>query len=143
MISTISSVSSAERLPLLIERIVDTYAEVGNVDHLGHYPLPNYEAVVSIVDDLKAVLFPGYRYHDGLRSTNLTYHIGNLVDGLQGKLATQIARALRHEATGPTSRIPESWAESEARGTATAMAFLGKRSPVPLGISSAPRQFGV
>ena len=37
-----------ETLPELTERIVDTYAEVGTISHLGHCPLPNYETIVAI-----------------------------------------------------------------------------------------------
>ena len=87
-----------ERLPVLTERIVDTYAEVGTISHLGHCPLPNYEAVISIAEDLKEILYPGYRRRDGLHLSNVTYHVGDLVDGLHDKLTAQIARALCHEA---------------------------------------------
>jgi len=34
-----------ERLPALTERIVDTYAEVGSLNHLGYCPLPNYDTM--------------------------------------------------------------------------------------------------
>ena len=36
-----------ESLPVLTERIVDTYAEVGSINHLGYCPLPNYETVIA------------------------------------------------------------------------------------------------
>ena len=120
----ISTTRSMERLPLLVERIVDTYAEVGNISHLGHCPLPNYEAVVSIIEDLKAVLYPGYRYRDGLHLTNITYHVGNLIDGLQDKLSPQITRAMRHEATEAGTRIAQRADDFESGGNATALAFL-------------------
>ena len=94
----ISRVQPKDRLPLLTDRIVDTYAEVGGTVHLGRCPLPNYDAVVSIVEDLKAVLFPGYRRRDGLHLCNLTYYVGNLVDSLFDNLTEQIIRALCHEA---------------------------------------------
>ena len=61
-----------DRLPLLIERLVDTYAEVGGTVHLGRSPLPNYDAIISIAEDLKAILHPGYRRRDGLHLCNLT-----------------------------------------------------------------------
>ncbi len=39
-----------ETLPELTERIVDTYAELGTISHLGHCPLPNYETIVAILE---------------------------------------------------------------------------------------------
>ena len=113
-----------ERLPVLTERIVDTYAEVGTISHLGHCPLPNYEAVISIAEDLKEILYPGYRRRDGLHLSNVTYHVGDLVDGLHDKLTAQIARALCHEAGKHCVCSPERKLDFEALGQAKAIAFL-------------------
>lgn len=118
------SSQSTERLGLLIERIVDTYAEIGSINHLGHSPLPNYEAVVSILEDLKAVLYPGYRYRDGLHMANLTYHVGNLVDSLHDRLTEQFARALRHDSHEGSVRALQHSLEFEDRGRALALQFL-------------------
>ncbi|MDA0659038.1 MAG: serine acetyltransferase [Planctomycetota bacterium] len=86
-----------EQLPNLTNEIVRTYSEVGTINHLGHCPLPNYEMVVSSLDDLREIIFPGYRRREGLHIGNITYHVGDLIDGLHDRLTTQIARALRHE----------------------------------------------
>ena len=61
--------------------------------------MPTYNTVVSIIEDLKSVLFPGYRRRDSLRLPNLIYHVGNLIDTLYDRLTQQIARALNYEAT--------------------------------------------
>ena len=89
-----------EELPELTRRIVETYTEVPSINHLGHCPLPNYEAVVEVLEDLKEILYPGYRRREGLHLGNVTYHVGDLIEGLHDKLTTQIGRALRHEAKG-------------------------------------------
>ena len=95
----IAIIQAKDRLPLLTERIVDTYAEIGGTVHLGRCPMPTYNTVVSIIEDLKSVLFPGYRRRDSLRLSNLIYHVGNLVDTLYDRLTQQVARALNYEAT--------------------------------------------
>ena len=87
-----------EDLPILTERIVDTYAEVGSISHLGHCPLPNYETIIAATEDLKEILYPGYRRRDGLHLGNVTYHVGDLIDRLHDTLTSQIGRAIRHEA---------------------------------------------
>jgi serine O-acetyltransferase len=85
-----------EQLPDLTERIVESYMEIGTMNHLGHCPLPSPDAVVEIAQDLKDVIFPGYRRRQNLHVGNVMYHVGDLIDGLHDKLTVQIARALSH-----------------------------------------------
>jgi serine O-acetyltransferase len=113
-----------EGLPALTERIVDTYAEVGNISHLGHCPLPNYETVIAATEDLKEVLYPGYRRRDGLHLGNVTYHVGDLIDRLHDTLTQQIARALRHEASRKAPSERRHAPDFEALGQSRAIAFL-------------------
>ncbi len=85
-----------EQLPELTRRIVETYQDVPTIHSLGHCPLPNYESIISACEDLKEILYPGYRRRENLHMGNVTYHVGDLIDGLHDKLTTQIGRALRH-----------------------------------------------
>ncbi len=111
-----------EQLPQLTERIVQTYKDVSAINHLDHCPLPNYEAVISIVQDLKEIIYPGYRRREGLHLGNVTYHVGDLIDGLHDKLTSQIARALRHEAK-PDDDCQDP-TDFDAKGQAVAIHFL-------------------
>jgi serine O-acetyltransferase len=111
-----------EQLPELTARIVRTYTDVGTINHLGHCPLPNYEAVIEIIEDLKEILYPGYRRREGLHLGNVTYHVGDLIDGLHDKLTTQIGRALRHEAAALEECTEDT--DYEALGQAKAIVFL-------------------
>ncbi|HIA20530.1 MAG TPA: serine acetyltransferase [Planctomycetaceae bacterium] len=115
-----------EELPDLTEQIVDTYTEVGTINHLGHLPLPRYETVVSALDDLKEILYPGYRQREGLHIGNVTYHVGDLIDGLHDKLTTQITRALRHEdlVAQATADQDEAKEDYEAKGQELTIQFL-------------------
>ncbi len=113
-----------ENLPLLTERIVDTYAEVGNISHLGHCPLPNYDTIVVATEDLKEILYPGYRRRDGLHLGNVTYHVGDLIDRLHDTLTVQIARAIRHESIHGGQCEPHQVRDFEAIGQSKAVAFL-------------------
>jgi serine O-acetyltransferase len=113
-----------ESLPVLTERIVDTYAEVGSINHLGYCPLPNYDAVIAVTEDLKEILYPGYRRRDGLHLGNVTYHVGDLIDHLHDTLTLQIGRALRHEVTRTGQCDPQQTHDFEAQGQAKAVAFL-------------------
>jgi serine O-acetyltransferase len=113
-----------ENLPLLTERLVDTYAEVNSIHHLGHCPLPNYDRVVATTEDLKEVLYPGYRRRDGLHLGNVTYHVGELIDRMHDTLTEQIARALRHEDAKRPQCDPKAVRDFEALGQTTAVEFL-------------------
>lgn len=113
-----------EQLPRLTDRIVETYKVAGAIHHLGHCPLPNYDEIVECLADLKDILYPGYRRREGLHIGNVTYHVGDLIDGLHDKLMRQIARALRHDdrVNGGNTCDPET--DYEAKGQAMAIAFL-------------------
>ena len=113
-----------ENLPLLTERIVDTYAEVGSISHLGYCPLPNYETIVATTEDLKELLYPGYRRRDGLHLGNVTYHVGDLIDRLHDTLTVQIGRAMRHEATRDGQCDPKQVRDFDAVGQTKAVDFL-------------------
>lgn len=114
-----------EQLPKLTATIVATYTEHDRINHLGHCPLPNYEVIASILDDLKDIVYPGYRRREGLHRGNVMYHVGDLVDKLHDKLTAQIARALQHD-----DRINnrggdcETKTDYEAKGQAIAIRFL-------------------
>lgn len=115
-----------EELPQLTEEIVRTYQEIGTINHLGHCPLPSYDVVVSVIEDLKEVIYPGFRRRQGLHQGNIVYHVGHLIDNLHDNLTTQIARALQHEARVENSLDCED-AETidfEAMGQAVAIDFL-------------------
>ncbi len=118
-----------EDLPTLTDRIVSTYQQIGKINHLGHCPLPNYEVVISIIEDVKEVLYPGYQRREGLHMGNITYHVGDLIDGLHDKLTTQIARALRHDERvngKPDTCDPLEETDYEAKGQAMAIEFLNR-----------------
>lgn len=115
-----------EHLPQLIEEIVGTYSSTDRINHLGHCPLPRYDVVVQILEDIKDILYPGFRRREGLHAGNVTYHVGNLIDSLHDRLTTQITRALIHE-----HRVTESEADAcsqaddfESRGQMIAIALL-------------------
>jgi serine O-acetyltransferase len=114
-----------EQLPRLTDKIVETYRGVPAISHLGHCALPNYEQVVECVEDLKEVLYPGYRRREGLHIGNVTYHVGDLIDGLHDKLTRQIARALQHE-DRVVRQIKDCLdpVDYEAKGQAMAVTFL-------------------
>ena len=118
-----------ELLPRLTEEIVATYTPDDSINHLGHCALPSYTGVVNILQDIKDILYPGYRRKTGLHAGNIHYHVGGLVDTLHDQLTTEIARALRHDHRVHQNHADcESDIDFEAKGQAMAIELL-KRIP--------------
>ena len=137
-----SDVRLKEQLPRLTDAIVSTYVATDRINHLGHCPLPKYEVILGILEDLTDILYPGFRRREGLHAGNVSYHVGDLVDRLHDRLTTQIARALRHAdrrqpersengkpnnkpvSVGRTANDCDSESDYEARGQQIAIEFL-------------------
>ena len=115
-----------EELPDLTDEIVASYLDIGSINHLGHCPLPSTEAVIEITQDLKEVIFPGYRRRQNLHMGNVTFYVGDLIDSLHDRLTQQFARALRH--ADDLNKERECGAEApvdyERDGQLKAIAFL-------------------
>src|SRR5260370_27168790 len=123
-----TDLSRKDELPELTSRIIETYQTFGKINHLGHCPLPNLSTVIDIVENLKEVIFPGYRRRQNLHQGNVAYHVGDLVDSLHDALTEQFARALRHEhdVRNSVSCGEGSGLDFEQLGEAAAMQFLEK-----------------
>ena len=119
-----SDLTKKEELPTLTDRIVATYQSELGINHLGHCPLPSYEVIIDAVNDLKEILFPGYRRRENLHSNNVTYYVGELIDKLHDRLTNQIARALRHEERVSTDCNDE--VDYEHAGQMMTLAFLDR-----------------
>ena len=114
-----------DQLPQITARLVKTYDELGTINHLDHCPLPNYDEIIAVIDDLTEILYPGYRRREGLHYGNISYYVGDLIDRLHDRLTTQIGRAMRHEA-GATSECEDGQDQHdyEALGQAKTLLFL-------------------
>ena len=115
-----------EELLDLTDQIVASYQDIGSINHLGHCPLPSTEAVIEIAQDLKEVIFPGYRRRQNLHMGNVTFYVGDLIDSLHDRLTQQFARALRHADDLQSERecSGESLVDYERDGQLKAIAFL-------------------
>ena len=93
-------------------------ALVTSVEGITEYRLANGLQVLLVPDDSKPTT-----------TVNVTYHVGDLIDGLHDTLTTQIARALQHEARVERGIDPlTDKADYAAAGQRVAIAFL-KRIP--------------
>jgi serine O-acetyltransferase len=109
-------------LPEIVDEIVESCKAVRTIAHYDTAMIPSKESVIEILEDLKDLLFPGYFRHQGFDSYSLTYHLGNLVNGIFEKLAAQIARSIRHECR----RLHSLCTQCLERGQKDSLVFLKK-----------------
>ena len=86
-----------DKVPGVVEKILETYDKDEIANHIGSSPLPSREVVAEITQDFFSVLFPGYFGRQDLTWSNLAYHIGVKIDELYAKLTREFWKAIRHE----------------------------------------------
>ncbi len=79
-----------------IQPIVDELCREAAPVLAGHYRmvLPSRERVIAIVEDVRALFFPGYFGMQDLRGDTLTFHIGATLDRMRVALDEEIRRAV-------------------------------------------------
>jgi len=78
----------------LARQIVATYQTNGGINRIGEKNLPSQAVVVSILEGLLAVVFPGYHGDPVDRDADLELLVGSRLDSVSQHLATAIERTL-------------------------------------------------
>jgi serine O-acetyltransferase len=67
------------------------------LEHFAATPLPDKTSVIRILEDLLEVIFPGYFGRKHVDSSNIEYHVGDLLDSIHARLTEEIYRSIRPE----------------------------------------------
>ncbi|MGQ9631669.1 MAG: serine O-acetyltransferase [bacterium] len=86
-----------EKLPEVVDKILDNYNRTPEINNIGSSDMPSRDAVISIVEELLELLYPGYIGRNNLCSANLKFYVGNKLDSLFVALKEQISGSLRRE----------------------------------------------
>ena len=86
-----------ERLPELVDKLVETCYSKDCFAHVGAEPLPSRQNVITLLETMRDILFPGYFGTQGLDEVNLKYRLGLEMSGLFDRLSVEIANSIRHE----------------------------------------------
>lgn len=92
---------SSDQLPMHTAKLVETYAQGGTASYLGQHPLPSRDAIQGLLDDFFELMYPGYGKRQNLNTSNITYHVGDMLDSLGERISRQVARALHHDPKCP------------------------------------------
>jgi serine O-acetyltransferase len=108
-----------------IDGIMASYAEHGNINHLDGQNLPSRAEVEQLLDDLVAILFPGYFGQDQLDELTARYFVGERCARVLRSLERSIARALCETDTPlPSGARPCSEEEVARHSHALAIALI-------------------
>ncbi len=77
-----------------IDGIMESYADHGNINHLDGQNLPSLAEVETLLDDMVAILFPGYFVSDQLDELTARYFVGERCARVLRGFERSIARAL-------------------------------------------------
>ena len=67
------------------------------LEHLAPTPLPDKASVIQILDNLLEVIYPGYFGRKDVDSSNVEYHIGDLIDSIYARMTLEIYRSVRQQ----------------------------------------------
>ncbi len=82
------------RLRELTNRMVDNYQERGGINRMGEKDLPSQSTVVHLLEELLAIIFPGYHGDPVPRDADLGLLVGSRLDLLSRHLKDMIERTL-------------------------------------------------
>ncbi|MHC5040410.1 MAG: serine O-acetyltransferase EpsC [Planctomycetota bacterium] len=94
--------------------------------------LPSRDSVISIVEDLRSVLFPGYFGTSELTPENIRFHVGSTLDNVVRSLQEQVKRGMCFVCQEETPNCPV----CEADASTVTRAFLVKLPEIRAALSA-------
>lgn len=85
-----------QRLPVVVEAIVQSVMANAGMHHLNRVLLPDREVIIECLRLLRQMIFPGYFGKRGLTSENVPFRMGELVIELSDMLYEQVRCCLRY-----------------------------------------------
>ncbi len=108
------------RLPEVAEAIISSCAEPECHTHIDYEPIPSRQVVVTVIERLRELLFPGFFSRDKIDPVTLRYSLGQSVAETFDLLSEQICRSIRHDCF----RYEQPCTDCENRGHDLALKLL-------------------
>jgi serine O-acetyltransferase len=83
-----------DRLPVLVERILNSYQSDKRTHHIDRVHLPSRREIIEIIEFMLELVYPGYYGRQSLTTHNIAYHVGELLPKIGQKLFRQIHHCL-------------------------------------------------
>ena len=82
----------------LTDRLVESYAKLGGINHVDGKNLPSKCAIAAITCDLLCLLFPGFFEEKLLHSSELKTNTENVLNSIRASLEAEIPAIPREQA---------------------------------------------
>jgi serine O-acetyltransferase len=83
-------------LPKLVDNVIESYETFGGMDHLEGKDLPSKKVVIEVLEDLFAVLFPGYLGKEDVTKANIKYFLGTTLASVYTRLTNEVNKSLKY-----------------------------------------------
>ena len=94
-------------IDMLIDGLLDSYDRYGGINRSGSENFPNRQNVISVLQDLQCLIFPGFRVDEEISSSNLRYITGARVNNVIALLTKEIQKALVYEVCRNNQNLSE------------------------------------
>jgi serine O-acetyltransferase len=88
--------AQTETLDSVVDGILESYRELGGINHIEGPNLPSRQSIERIVQVLESVIFPGFRAEESLDLAGMRYSIGEKVIFITRSLAMEVEKSLRY-----------------------------------------------
>jgi serine O-acetyltransferase len=120
---TIKNDTAREKLPGLVDRLLDSLEAENSPDHVGFPMIPSQESLVEIYQNYLTLLMPGYFGNQAVDRANVEYYLGERVNEFYQALSAQATKCLIHECEGPAR---SNCSDCHKKGSEVALAILEK-----------------
>lgn len=113
----------------LVDALLDSYASSsGAMEHVSSYELPSMDEVAKVLEQARALIFPGFVGPGLVRATptELRDYVRERVDGLRRAMQRQVYRGLHHKSQLERGTKDLDCPECAARASEITESFLGK-----------------
>ena len=100
-------------IPQLVDDMLVSYEKYGGMNHLEGRDLPSKKVVIDVLEDLFAVLFPGYLGDSELTKANIGFNLGSKLNSIYSRLTEETAKSLKYICR-KISECPEDICEKRA-----------------------------
>ena len=111
-------------IDMLIDGILDSYDRYGGINRSEAENFPNRQNVITVLQDLQCLIFPGFRVEEDISPTNIRYITGTRVNNIIATLTKAIQKALDYTVStqnGNTNNIENSHCFKLAEHTSLAL----------------------
>lgn len=91
----------------LVSGLLDSYEEDGLINRNDTGNFPNRQTVLSVLQDLQSLVFPGFRVEEYIDHSNIRYVTGQKINNIIAKLTKEIKKALLYAVEQNSSNAEE------------------------------------